>query len=428
MNQANRPLLLTATLTLLSAVISAVAQAKGPNVGNLTDTMFDKVRSETKAAKSQALVAAPADQALPPQTIGQPVFEQGQGGVALSVPGTINQVSSALNQRAPQSSEPNSLARARANPDFYYSSPTSGFIKVGDRAISLDQAPVILPLGDWNLYAIQDRPNSYDPKLLKTIGKRTLGKLADAHAVDGEFAGSLTVFVLDTGAEQILFDSGLGSCRGETGKLTTGLQAAGFTPSDIDKIMITHAHSDHVCGLITETGAAAYPNATVFISAEEFDFWAGDDPLKGKSTKKKAELRPTSDTAIKAFAPYVAANRLTTFEHNQVFQAGIEAVKSVGHTPGHSSYAIERGGKRVFVTGDMAHVKDVQLAYPTTTITYDVSPVQAVVTRLGDFKHESDVGSTIASIHFPYPGLGTLERSGQSYRMIPAKVTKLPAR
>ena len=99
----------------------------------------------------------------------------------------------------------------------------------------------------------------------------------------------------------------------------------------------------------------------------------------------------------------------------------------MGHTPGHSSYAIERGGKRVFVTGDMAHVKDVQLAYPTTTIKYDMSPVQAVVTRLGDFKHESDVGSTIASIHFPYPGLGTLQRSGQSYRMVPAQINKLPS-
>ena len=189
------------------------------------------------------------------------------------------------------------MATKRANPDFYYSSPTSGFIKTGDRAVSLDNAPVILPLGDWNLYAIQDRPNAFDPKLLKTIGKRTLSKLTEAHAVDGKFAGSVTVFVLDTGDEQIMFDSGLGSCRGEAGKLSTGLQAAGFKPEDIDKIMITHAHSDHVCGLITESGTAAYPNATVYITEGEYDFWASDNPLSGKSTKKKAELRSTSDTA-----------------------------------------------------------------------------------------------------------------------------------
>ena len=279
-------------------------------------------------------------------------------------------------------------------------------------------------IGEWAVFSLTDGTNDFGLELFSDADKAELEKLLP-EGLDTA-PGSVNGFLLDTGLHQILFDTGYGSCGSSaTGKLPQALMDSGYAPEDIDMIMITHAHADHVCGLITDEGEPLYPKATVYLTEPEYDFWV-KHPLKGLSEDKKEGLSGFQKFAEKSLMPYALDNRLEGFKPGREFLPGITALKATGHTPGHSAYEIKNGNDSAIVIGDVVHAEVIQLPLPKTTIAYDVTPEEAMATRLEMFGRVAGDDTVLLSAHFPAPGVGLLKQSGEGFMFETVPAVSVP--
>jgi glyoxylase-like metal-dependent hydrolase (beta-lactamase superfamily II) len=167
-------------------------------------------------------------------------------------------------------------------------------------------------------------------------------------------------FLIRTGGKLVLVDAGSGDLLGASfGQLTKSFQNAGVQPEEIDAVLITHLHPDHVGGLM-RNGKMVFPNATVYIAKAESDFWLTPEALKNAP----AAYKPFFEYAQNAALPYVKAGKVKTFNSGDVLFPGITALGSAGHTAGHTSYVVESNGDKLLILGDLIHAAAVQFKDP----------------------------------------------------------------
>jgi glyoxylase-like metal-dependent hydrolase (beta-lactamase superfamily II) len=227
--------------------------------------------------------------------------------------------------------------------------------------------------------------------------------------------GSINAFLINTGDKLVLIDSGAGELYGACcGKLLANLRAAGYAPEQVDEVLLTHLHKDHVGGVI-HAGKAVFPNAVVRAARVESDYWLAPDG----ASKAPALLASFFDSARMALAPYQAAGRFKPFDAEARLEPGIRAVPEPGHTPGHTGYLVESAGQRLLVWGDTVHVAPVQLRHLRASTRYDTSDTQAWHTRQTLFERAAGEHLWIGAAHVAFPGLGHLRRNGARYDWIP---------
>jgi glyoxylase-like metal-dependent hydrolase (beta-lactamase superfamily II) len=225
---------------------------------------------------------------------------------------------------------------------------------------------------------------------------------------------SINAYLVDTGSQVILVDTGAGELFGEHGgRLLQSLSAAGYTPSDIDHVLVTHIHTDHSGGL-TRDGRIEFPNATVHAARADGRFF-----LDGGNEGARPEPRHHRE-ALATVEPYRQAGRLAVFDGPTLLLPGVTALPAPGHTPGHSIYRIESDGESLEFWGDLIHVGAVQLPQPDITITFDVDQSGARAQRLSRFGRAARDGTLVAAAHLNFPGIGRLRVSGEGYDWIPA--------
>ncbi len=158
-----------------------------------------------------------------------------------------------------------------------------------------------------------------------------------------------TPTVVNTGAELVLFDTGLNPAS-----ITGALAEAGYTPEQVDVVVITHMHGDHIGGLSDDAGTATFPNARYVTGAAEFDGWdmSGTEGFEGK-------VRPL-------------AEQMTFLDDGGSVASGITAMAAFGHTPGHMVYMIESGGEGLLIAADFANHYVWSLAYPDWEVRVDM--------------------------------------------------------
>ncbi|MDN4625966.1 MBL fold metallo-hydrolase [Erwinia sp. DT-104] len=283
-------------------------------------------------------------------------------------------------------------------------------------------------LGDYTITAVYDGIVAINPEAFAgvTDDKRQAALQRQLHPVTGEIDTSVNAFIVDTGSKIVLIDAGSGNKFGPTmGRLESSIRASGYSPEDIDAVLITHLHPDHVGGISDDNGNATYPNATVWVPEADAEFW-----LDSATTAKIPEMQHWFiDVAQNATAPYIKAGRFQTFENGDDLLNGLVKVIGLpGHTPGHSGFRIESAGETILFWGDITHLPAVQLSHAEATINLDIIPEKAVSSREWALKETSSTGIWIGAAHQAFPGIGRLRQDAEGYTWIGSEYAWLTAR
>ncbi|WP_438503246.1 MBL fold metallo-hydrolase [Acinetobacter soli] len=275
--------------------------------------------------------------------------------------------------------------------------------------------------GNVQITALLDGTNFMSPTLFKDIPQQQVHDILKKYYADQEkgVQTSVNAFLVNTGKSLVLVDSGAASCFGaHLGSVLTNLKAAGYQPEQVDTILLTHLHPDHVCG-ISKNGTANFPNAIVYASQDEANYWLDAKQASKVPEAKRAGYLGTGEKIKAALAPYQAKQRFKTYKLGDEIQ-GFKVISTAGHTPGHFSYAFKTDSETVVFIGDIVHSHTVQFDRPKTAIEYDINPQQAVQTRLKQFADFAKNGQIIAAPHLPFPGIGHVySADGKSYQWIP---------
>lgn len=269
---------------------------------------------------------------------------------------------------------------------------------------SLEHSPRAMDVGDFRVAALHDGHFDLPASFIgRPEGAPEPGTGATLHL-------DVNAFLVQAPNRNIMIDTGAGSKLGpDVNKLVPSLRAAGLTPADIDTVLCTHIHPDHTNGLVDSDNAAIFPNAQVFVHQIEVDYWLADEQY----AQAPADARYVYDWARQSFEPY--KDRTQPFTGGMVVP-GIEAIPLFGHTPGHSGFLIDGGGKRqLLVWGDAVHDIDLQSRYPEISVEADLSQEDARSTRLSLFDRVAADELLITGMHVRFPGFGRLRRSGEGY-------------
>ena len=256
------------------------------------------------------------------------------------------------------------------------------------------------------------------PDIFKGVTKEEFGKiLTDNYLPTDSVRLEQNALVINTGDKLVLIDTGTGFQKlmgPHTGKLLANLKAAGIDPKDIDAVALTHAHPDHCWGLLAEDGAKNFPNAQVYMSEDDFNFWtdlskAPNDMIKGFIEGTRKQLLPIRE-------------RIEFFKDGQEFITGIQAISAPGHTVGHTIFMVSSQGKQLCNTGDLAHHQVIPLEKPRLEFAFDTDGKQGAATRIKMFGMLAAQRIPIVSYHFPWPGLGYLAKQGEGFRYYPSPI------
>ncbi len=286
-----------------------------------------------------------------------------------------------------------------------------------------DQQPTVyrFKLGGFEVSTILDSKAIRDglhPNYGANATPEEVKALARANNIDPErFEHHNIPSLVNTGKQLILFDTGNGAlpreyeqlkARMPAGHLAERLGQLGHKPEDIDLVVTTHGHPDHIGGLV-EGGKPVYPNARYVFAAAEYDFW-----------KKNENVREARKFNQKLFMTICEplAERATFIKPGDEVAPGIRSVDAAGHSPGLMAFHIESEGKQFMITADTVTQFVMAVQRPEWFFDMDDDKEKAVATR----KRMLDMLATdrlmFASFHMPFPGIGYIEKAQGGYRWV----------
>jgi glyoxylase-like metal-dependent hydrolase (beta-lactamase superfamily II) len=280
-------------------------------------------------------------------------------------------------------------------------------------------------LGQFEITALYDGSLDLDTKLLHNTTPTELNKLlARMFVGNPKMQTAVNAYLINTGSNLVLVDAGAAKLFGPSlGFILQNMKAAGYDPGQVDTVVITHLHPDHVGGVTDADGKQIFPKAKILVAREDDDFWLSRQVADSSPEK----MQPFFKLARDAAAPYQQAGQWQTFTEGSILVPGIKAVKANGHTPGHTAFAVESDGQKLLIWGDLVHTHTVQFARPGVSIEFDVDQKQAIATRKSLFKAMAESKSLVAGMHLPFPGLGHVRADGKgSYSWVPIEFAPLP--
>ena len=225
--------------------------------------------------------------------------------------------------------------------------------------------------------------------------------------------------VIRTGGKTVLVDTGCGADTAEEPGATAGflmrnLAAIGIDPDDVDVVIISHFHGDHVSGLVAPDGAPAFPKAEITVPAEEWRFWM-DDGERERATPGRMERLFEHNRQV--FDPL--AERVRTHAWDEEVVPGVTAIATPGHSIGHTSYLVSSQGENVFLIQDVSNHPALSLEHPGWHLAFDQNPVKAETTRRRTLEWLAREQMPVQGFHFPFPGHAMVEAVGDAYRAVP---------
>lgn len=283
-------------------------------------------------------------------------------------------------------------------------------------------------LGDLEVTALYDGYVPLSTTLLKGASDKDIQSLLArmfAPVTSNRVQTAVNAYLVNTGRNLILVDTGAGACFGPTlGTIGSSIQAAGYAMAQIDTVLLTHLHGDHACGLVAADGTAAFPNATIYAAKGEAGFWLDKDTAAKAPEASRAFFKMAQD----AVAPYTTTGAFKTFGAGDTLVPGVTAVPLLGHTPGHGGYLFSSQGQELLVWGDVIHSHSVQFSRPEVSIEFDSDQKQAIASRKKVLARAAQEKLWIAGAHLPFPGIGHVRADKKAYTWVPAEYSPLPAK
>jgi len=278
--------------------------------------------------------------------------------------------------------------------------------------VCLAQSPdaFIYQVGDKKVTLLSETQGEGNPGIL--IGATP--EMMEEYIPDGKFPNAVNAFLVQSNRQNILVDAGYGR------KLFDNLAASGVTPEQIDVILITHMHGDHIGGLMKD-GKVTFPNAILYLPEPEHAYWTDENMMNTFPEDRRGSFRQ-AQAVVAAYA-----DRLKLFAPQQVgaespeILPGIVGIAAYGHTPGHSMFLLTSGTEKLLIWGDLTHAMAIQMPYPQVAVTYDVDPETAIASREAVLKYVAAEAIPVAGMHIAFPGTGriTTGTGTAKYQFIP---------
>lgn len=282
---------------------------------------------------------------------------------------------------------------------FLRTMPAVADIMLGGKTITtVSDGHLVLPLD----FSFPDVPRDELEALLKAAGMGT-----DA------LEPACNVTVLKDGDRVVLFDVGSGpNFMPTAGKILENIDAAGIAPEDVTDVVFTHAHPDHIWGLLDDFDEFVFPDANYYINRVEWDYWRADGTLEAMPEARKSFVVGAQNRLA------ALEEVISFFEWGDEVLTGIEAVDTRGHTPGHTAFAVHDGSDSVVVIGDAATNSVISFAHPEWPTGSDQDTQQGIESRTRLLDRLAQDKARIVGFHLPDGGIGRVETDGAAYRFV----------
>lgn len=266
-------------------------------------------------------------------------------------------------------------------------------------------------IGDFEVIALSDGNMSASLDLLSGITTTDAGEIQRSAGVTDPGNLHIYGYLIRGRGRTILVDSGTGGANNVAGQLAGHLQDFGVVPQAVDTLLLTHAHPDHIGGLLNEAGDAVYPNAQLYLHPNEVAFWQDDERLAQANERAQRNFTRARRTLA------VYGERVHLLDDKPIVE-GIRPVALPGHTPGHTGYRIDSPQESLIIWGDIVHFPYIQTAQPDVSIAFDIDPEQAKASRKRILAQAVQEKLLVAGMHFGGSGFARVIPEGQGYRMV----------
>ena len=279
--------------------------------------------------------------------------------------------------------------------------------------------------GDFQCIAVSDGSHTYAPPnfpppsvfLFANAPKEQLDNVLHQHDLDieswSEWVSPYICLLIDTGKQLVLVDTGAGDLSPETGKLPDNLKKEGIGVGDIDIIIHTHGHPDHIGGNTDSEGKLIFPNARYVICKAEWDFWNSAESVQKIDEHSRDVL---VGYANKNLPPI--KDKVDIVDYGTEIIPGIQAVAAPGHTPGHMTLSVRSGDEQLLCISDTV-LHPVHFEYPGWCAAVDFDSAQVATTRKEILNKAATENSMVIAFHFPFPGLGYVTGEKDAWKWHP---------
>ena len=266
-------------------------------------------------------------------------------------------------------------------------------------------------LGDTEVIAVSDGYLQVGFGMLSNVDEQECEEIQRSAQVSELNAVHINTFLIRRKGKNTLIDSGAGGVKGWGGRLIANLARLDIQPDDIDAVLLTHAHPDHIGGLLSAEGEAVFSNAELIINGDEFNYLEDDENFAAVSDRIKGNFL----LARSIFKKYQKSLRLG--DNGEIFP-GVFAIPLKGHTPGHTGYRIEGSKSSLLIWGDIVHFPHIQLLKPEVAIAFDYDPQLAAETRTHLLERVSLDKILVGGMHFGEQGFGYIEKRKSGYGIV----------
>ena len=273
-------------------------------------------------------------------------------------------------------------------------------------------------LGDFTCVSISDGQQPIDAETLPTFfagapPAELAAALRKHNMAPDYFDLQCSPLLIDTGDARVLIDSGGGSVfHSHLGKVVAGLAAAGYHPGDIDIIVLTHGHLDHVCGGVDRDGNMVFPNARQIMARGEWEYWTEETDATAMGDRFIEDVRFTQE-CLRAMRA-----QIQLIEPGDEVIAGIRTIPTPGHTRDHISVAVSSGECRLICAADTMDLP-IHIERTNWHPDWDELPEMGMRSRRMLLARAVDEGALLHAFHFPFPGVGRVRADGVGWRFEP---------